>query len=233
MVVMNEKAPFTMSGVLRGARRTLPICAGDFAVGAAFGVLARHAGLSAAEATLMSALVYAGASQFVALSLWVAPLPIGALILTTLVVNIRHLLMGATLRPWFRHLSALKAYGSVFFMVDESWAMTIADLREGASDTAFLIGSGGALFVTWVSATLLGASAGALLPSSAQVALGFAFTAVFVALLTGMWRGKVDLLPWLVAAGVAVAAAHWLPGKWYIVLGGLAGSLTGALRDVR
>ena len=228
---MNEKVTFTMSGALAGARRILPVCAGDFAVGAAFGVLARHTGLSAAEATLMSALVYAGAAQFVALTLWAAPLPAVALILTTLVVNIRHMLMGATLRPWFRHLSALKAYGSVFFMVDESWAVTIAELREGASDTAFLIGSGGALFIAWVGSTFLGATAGALLPASAQVALGFAFTAVFVALLTGMWRGKTDLLPWLVAAGVAVAAAYWLPGKWYIVLGGITGSLIGAMRD--
>ncbi|MGH2517826.1 MAG: AzlC family ABC transporter permease, partial [Ktedonobacterales bacterium] len=231
MRVASEKVSFTLPGALRGARCTLPICAGDFAVGAAFGVLARHTGLSATEATLMSALVFAGASQFVALTLWVAPLPVVALILTTFVVNIRHVLMGATLRPWFRHLAAIKAYGSVFFMVDESWAVTIAELRKGGDDTAFLIGSGGALFLAWVSATFLGATAGALLPASAQVALGFAFTAVFVALLTGMWRGKADLLPWLVAAGVAVAAANWLPGKWYIVLGGLAGSVIGALRD--
>lgn len=227
----NEKVSFTLLGVVRGARRTLPICAGDFAVGAAFGVLARHAGLSTVEATLLSALVFAGAAQFIAVSLWAAPLPVLALILTTFVVNIRHVLMGATLRPWLRHVSALKAYGSVFFMVDESWAVTIAELREGGNDTAFLIGSGGALFISWVSSTLLGATAGALLPASAQVALGFAFTAVFVALLTGMWRGKLDLIPWLVAAAVAVAAAHWLPGKWYIVLGGIAGSLIGAVRD--
>lgn len=232
-VASEESVSFTLRGALRGARRTLPICAGDFAVGAAFGVLARHTGLSTTEATLLSALVFAGAAQFVALSLWVAPLPVVALVLTTLVVNIRHVLMGATLRPWFRHLSALAAYGSVFFMVDESWAVTIADLRDGASDTAFLLGSGGALFIAWVSSTFLGATAGALLPTSVQVALGFAFTAVFVALLTGMWRGKADLVPWLVAAAVAIAAAYWLPGKWYIVLGGLAGSVIGAVRDAR
>jgi predicted branched-subunit amino acid permease len=59
------------------------------------------------------------------------------------------------------------------------------------------------------------------------------FTAVFTALLVGLWKGKTDLLPWAVAAGVAVAAAQWLPGKWYILLGGLAGSLVGAWRDGR
>lgn len=228
---MSEQTMFTWSGALAGARRILPVCAGDFAVGIAFGVLARHTGLGTFDATLMSALVFAGAAQFVALSLWAAPLPVLAIVLTTLIVNIRHLLMGATLQPWLRRLSALKAYGAVFFMVDESWALTVAELRQGSRDLAFLLGSGGALFITWVSSTLIGATVGALLPPSAQLVLGFAFTAVFVALLAGMWRGKGDLLPWLVAAGVAVAAAHWLPGKWYIVLGGVIGSLIGAMCD--
>jgi len=53
---------------------------------------------------------------------------------------------------------------------------------------------------------------------------------VFIALLAGLWRGKGDLLPWIVAAAVAIAGAHLLPGKWYILLGTVAGSLVGAWR---
>jgi predicted branched-subunit amino acid permease len=56
---------------------------------------------------------------------------------------------------------------------------------------------------------------------------------VFVTLLAGMWRGKGDALPWLVAAAVALGAAHWVPGQWYIVLGGLAGSIVGGWRDAQ
>ncbi|GHO57587.1 hypothetical protein KSB_60620 [Ktedonobacter robiniae] len=56
-------------------------------------------------------------------------------------------------------------------------------------------------------------------------------TAVFVALLAGFWKGKGDLLPWGIAAVVAVASAHLLPGKWYILLGALAGSIVGGLRN--
>jgi predicted branched-subunit amino acid permease len=48
-----------------------------------------------------------------------------------------------------------------------------------------------------------------------------------------MWKGKRDIAPWLVAAVAAIAAAHWLPGKWYILIGGLAGSLTGAMQHAR
>ncbi|HLL79644.1 MAG TPA: hypothetical protein VKT25_09100, partial [Ktedonobacteraceae bacterium] len=67
----------------------------------------------------------------------------------------------------------------------------------------------------------------------ARWGLDFAFTAVFIALLAGMWRGRSQLMPWAVAAGTALVAYHWLPGAWYIVLGGLAGSLTGAITYAR
>lgn len=215
-------------------RRTIPIAISAFTVGLVFGVLARQAKLSVVEAALMSSLVYAGASQFVALSLWTAnPFPALTIILTTFVVNLRHLLMGASLRPWFSHLSRTKAYLSIFFMVDESWALTMSECAAGGRDAAFLLGSGFILFVAWVSSTVIGQIAGSFIQNPAQWGLDFAFTAVFIALLAGMWKGKSNLLPWAVAAGVAVAAAHWLPGKWYIVLGGLAGSIAGAIAGAK
>jgi 4-azaleucine resistance transporter AzlC len=229
----DEQVTFTPVGALAGARRAMPLAVSVFAVGTVFGVLARQAGLSLAASLLMSGLVFAGASQFVALGLWVAPLPVMAIVLTTLVVNLRHVLMGAALRPWFSRLSALKAYGSAFFMVDESWALTTGEFAAGGRDAAFLLGGGLLLFITWLGATLVGHALGSAVHDPAQWGLDFAFTAAFVALLVGMWRGRSDLLPWVVAAMTAVAAAHWLPGKWYILIGGLAGSIVGAVRDGR
>jgi 4-azaleucine resistance transporter AzlC len=228
-----EATTFTRSGAWRGARRTLPLVVSVFAVGVVFGALARQAGLSLLESLLMSGLVFAGASQFVALGLWAAPLPVATIVLTTLVVNLRHLLMGAALRPRLAQLSPLKAYGSVFFMSDESWALATGDFAAGRRDAAFLLGSGLALFCSWLGATLIGSVAGAWLGDPARWGLDFAFTAAFVALLAGMWKGKADVLPWALAAAVALAAAHWLPGKWYILLGGLAGSIAGAVRHAR
>jgi 4-azaleucine resistance transporter AzlC len=181
----------------------------------------------------MSALVLAGAAQFVALGLWVSPLPTLAILLTTLVVNARHLLMGAALRPWLARLSARKTYASAFFLSDESWALTLRQFATEKTDGAFLLGSGLALFAAWTGATLLGRVAGTALGDPARWGLDFTFTALIVALLIGMWKGKSSLLPWITAALVAVATAHWLPGKWYILLGGIAGSLIGAVRDAR
>jgi 4-azaleucine resistance transporter AzlC len=199
-------------------------------------VLAKQAGVSLLETVLMSALVFAGASQFIALTMWVSPLPVLTLVLTTLVVNLRHLLMGAALRPWLSRISAPKSYGTVFFMNDETWALTVRELNAGMKDVAFMLGSGLAMFVAWLSSSVIGQLLGANLTQRdlVQFGLDFTFTAVFVALLVLLWKGKSDLFPWAVAALVALAAWWLLPGtQWYILLGGLAGSIAGALRDGR
>src|SRR5215813_10541223 len=78
---------FTLRGALLGARRSLPLALAGLTEGVAFGVLARQAGMSLGETLAMSGLVYAGTAQFVALGLWVAPLPFVALAATTLLVN--------------------------------------------------------------------------------------------------------------------------------------------------
>lgn len=222
-----KSVSFTLSGVLAGAKRCLPIAASGIAVGLVFGVLARQAGLSAVEAGLMSLLVFSGAAQFVVIGIWASPVPLAGVVAATLVVGLRHLLMGAALAPWFSKLSKGKAFGSVFFMADENWAMTMSEFQKGRRDAAFLLGGGLVMFVSWSAFTFIGSAAGSFIEDPARWGLDFAFTAVFIALLVGMWRGESSLLPWAVAAVVAVLGYEFLPGQWYILLGGLSGSLAG------
>lgn len=224
------KVIFTLSGALAGARRCVPIAISGSAIGLVFGTLAGQAGLGSGEAALMSALVFSGAAQFVVLGLWSAPLPVATIVLATLVVGLRHLLMGAALGPVFSKLPRLKAYGSVFLMADENWALTMGEFARGRRDAAFLIGGGLLMFAAWTGSTLVGGVFGGAVEHPARWGLDFAFTAVFLALITGMWKGRSNILPWTVAAMVAVVAHQWLPGQWYIVLGGLAGSVAGAVR---
>lgn len=224
---------FGWDGVRAGFVRALPAALGVAAYGLVYGVLARQAGLALWEGLALSGLVFAGASQFVALDLWIHPLPVSALILTTLAVNLRHVLMGAVLRPWFGCLPPGQAYASMFFLVDEGWALTLAELNAGGSRASFLLGAGLAFYAAWVGSTGLGMTAGALLGDPARLGMDFAFTAMFLALLAGMWRGKGDLLPWLAAGAAALLVERVAPGKWHIVAGGLAGGLMGALRHGR
>ena len=222
--------------VLRGARRAIPIALGVFAYGVVFGALTGQAHLRLSEALLMSGLVFAGSAQFVALGLWAHPLPIGGLILAALIVNLRYLLLGAALMPLLRGLRPPLPYAALFLLNDEGWALTMAEHRARGPDASpaetglFFLGSGLLIYPAWVAATLVGHLAGGLLGDPRRLGLDFAFTAVFVALLAGLWRGRADLLPWLVAAAVAVATERWLGGTWYILLGGVAGSAVGAAR---
>lgn len=231
---MSEQVTFTRRGLREGAIKVLPIALIDVPFAIVLGVLARQAGMSTVEVVLMSMLVFAGGSQLIIVGIWAYPVPVLTILLTTLVVNLRHLMMGASLRPWFAKLNPLKTYTSAHFITDETWALTIAHFKSGGRDAAFLMGSGLMLFVLWVGGTGLGHLLGAGLSSQDLVTWGidFVVTAVFVALAVSLWRGKSDLLPWVVAAGVSLGAYLLLPGtRWYILLGGLAGSVVGAFRD--
>jgi 4-azaleucine resistance transporter AzlC len=221
---------FSLAGARRGARRTIPIGVTVVIYGTVFGALAGQAGLSPLESVLMSGLVFAGGAQFIALELWQAPLPIAALVLTTLVVNLRFLLMGASLSGWLGHLRPARRAVLAGLIGDESWALTTRARDDGERDPAFLVGSGAILFVAWVGATALGASTGSLIDDPAALGLDFVFTAVFLTLLAGFWRGPALLAPWLLSAAVALAVEQLVDGPWYILAGGLVGSVYGASR---
>lgn len=217
----------TLQSARIGAIQTLPVALSVFAYGMVYGLLTREASLTLFEAVLSSGLVFAGSSQFVALDMWSHPLPITALIFTTFIVNLRHVLMSASLTPWLQGLPPRYNYPLLFLLVDESWALTYSALHKRKADLGFLLGSGILLWFTWLGATITGRLIGAVIPNPEQFGLDFAFTAVFLALLAGLWKGKEDIPAWLVAAVTALIANHFIPGKWYIVAGGLAGSLTG------
>jgi branched chain amino acid efflux pump len=213
-----------------GMRESLPVALSVFAYGLVFGVLGRQAGLSGAETILMSAMVFAGSAEFVALGMWATPIPMAGIVMTTLVVNLRHVLMGAVLSPHLRGLPRSLAYAAAFLLTDESWALTMGAIGKGRGSAGYFIGSGLTVYIAWVGATAVGRLLGGAIRDPARWGLDFAFTTVVIALLAGLWKGKSDLLPWTVAAAVAVTTHAVLPGKWYIVLGGMCGSVVGALR---
>jgi 4-azaleucine resistance transporter AzlC len=221
---------FSVDGARTGFVECVPVALGVAGYGIVFGVLARRAGLSVAEAAFMSGTVLAGAAQLLVIKLWDTPIPVVAVIGTTVVVNLRYVLMGAALRPWLSRLSPPKAYGSVFFTADENWALTMGKLKSGSDQGAYLLGSGLAIWSFWVVATVIGAVAGGAMGAPGRYGLDFVLTAVFLAIAVGLWEGKSSVLPWAVAFGIAVLGAQFLPGRWYILLGGVAGSLVGVIR---
>lgn len=233
-----DRIRFSLTGLGAGFRTCLPVALGVAVYGVLFGLLARQKGLSLIETQSMSLFVFAGASQLIALDLWSPNLPVLSLILTTLIVNLRHVLMGAALAPVLTRLTPRQAFGSLFFMTDESWALTLGRMVEDSrqkreSDGAFLLGAGLCVYVFWNLSTTLGHVLVRGLfgegVDPAKYGLDFAFTAVFTALLIGLRPRRHDILPLIAATATALACARLLPGKWYILAGAVAGGLAAAL----
>lgn len=230
-----QSVVFTRQGIREGFIKCVPVGLGVFTYGLVFGMLAVQAGMSPVQAQLMSLVVFAGASQLMALEFWGPQLPVLSIVLTTLVVNLRHLLMGAAMRDWLVRISPGKSYFSLFFMTDESWALSVKEMASGKKDAAFLLGSGLCIYFFWNFSTFLGSTMtlwiDRYLSDPSVLGLDFAFTAVFIALLTFFWKGRSQVPVWLIAALVAGITSIILPGKWYIIFGGLAGGMIGAFRD--
>lgn len=222
---------FTAAGLRAGGLAILPFCVGAVLFGLLCGLMAATAGLSSLEAALMSATVFAGASQFFALDQMIDGASGVAIVLATFAINARHLLMGAAIAPWLRPLGRPGDLVAAFFMADENWGVSMARMRAGGADAGFYVGGGLTLFILWVVATVVGTLSGGLIPDPAVFGLDFMAAAMFLGLLAMFWRGRATLLPWLVAAAVAVLAGLILPAGWPVFAGGLAGAVTGALID--
>ncbi|WDP89162.1 MAG: AzlC family ABC transporter permease [Desulfobacter sp.] len=215
--------------ILAGWTANLPVAVSVMSYGSVLGVLAAQKGILWTQLLFMNITVFAGSAQFVMVDMWTASLPVAEITAAVLIMNLRYLLIGASLRPVFSGHRLFHKMAVMHFVADENWAVTMAAHRKGGTNTLFLFGGGICLMAAWSAGTLLGHRLGATIQNPEVYALDFAFIAVFTALAFSMWQGRRNLLPWLAAAGLAVGAEAWLPGKWYILIGGMGGALVQAL----
>jgi 4-azaleucine resistance transporter AzlC len=205
-----------------------PFVAAVFPVALLFGTLAAAKGLSPLEAALMSATVFAGASQFVAIDLWRDPAPWGLLTLTAFIVNIRLVLMGTSMARHMGRFPPAWRPPAMFFMVDEIWAMAERRALQGPLPPAYYWGMGAVMWLQWVAGTTLGARLGQTLGDPAVYGFDFAFTALFICILTGFWRGVRTGAVLAASAAAAAATKLAVPGAWYVMAGALAGVVVAA-----
>ncbi|MBF5043074.1 AzlC family ABC transporter permease [Aggregicoccus sp. 17bor-14] len=213
------------SSFWRGYRATLPLWLGAAPFGLAYAVTARAAGLSVRDTQLMSVLVYAGGAQFSAAGLFAERASVGALLFTTLLLNLRHVLYGLSLGrlvPFTPGERALAAH----FLTDETYGVTVAEPRR---DFRFVLGSGASLFTVWNVFTFLGILAGAAVPDPERLGVDFVFPLAFLALLIPMLRARTE---WTVAAAsglFALALSRVAPGGLVVLLTAVGGALLGAV----
>lgn len=222
---------------LAGVRDCLPVVLGYLAIGLAFGIVARTAGLSVLEATLMSVVLYAGSAQFITVGLIAAGAPALATIVTVALVNIRHLFYSAALAPHLRRAPTWKNLLVGVELTDETFSLIAS--RLGGNDVvehAWVYGINFTAQMSWVTATCVGALLGEAVPNVSALGLDFALTAMFAALLVLQIahrpRLRIAIIVAVAAALVAVLGSPFLSTSWAVVAAvGVASTLGMALEE--
>lgn len=219
--------PRPRAELLAGLRDIPPLALGAGIYGLAFGLLAAQAGMGGLQTGVMGTLVFAGSSQIVAVERLLAGAGAGAAVLAGLALNLRLLLITASLRqelsgrPWWQVLLG------VHLATDENWALMHAARAQGRrAGYWYLVGGGLGLIAVWVLATVAGASFAAAVPQPRALGMDFAFTAAFIAILRSLWTGRTVLLPWAGSAAIVLLSGWLTPldPTWTLILGGLGGS---------
>jgi 4-azaleucine resistance transporter AzlC len=210
----------------------VPLAPGVIAFGLLYGMMARQVGFGPWEAWAMSLVVHAGSAQFAAVGMWASAGAV-TIVLTTLIINLRHLLMGASVAPHVRELSWSWKALLALWMSDESYALAIAEYEQGRGNRWYFLGANVGIYLVWPASGLAGALLGTTIPDPGRYGLDLIFPLAFLGLLVSFLKDRISLVVALAAGGLALLDACLLPGKWHIVAAGLLGSFLGLLLEGR
>lgn len=214
-------------------RAELPLVFGVVPFGMIYGVLALNAGLSHAQAQGMSSIIFAGSSQFITTQLVQSSAPGLIIVLTILVVNLRHALYSASLAPHVQRLPLRWKLILSYLLTDEAYAPTISNYEEpgeAAHKHWFFLGAGLTLWTGWQLSTAAGITLGTVVPESWS--LDFTLALTFIALVVPRLRDRPSLASALIAGAVALVG-FFLPYKLGILAAALSGILAGTLLEKR
>ncbi|WP_334174440.1 AzlC family ABC transporter permease [Pseudoxanthobacter sp.] len=206
-----------------GAAAMLPVVVAMVPFGFILGALAATKGISTLEMALMSGFVFAGGAQFVALDLWARPVPWLAVGFAAFIVNLRHVLMGASLARSMGAFPKAVRPLALLFLADEIWAYAEQRAAHARLTPAYFAGLAGTLYCAWQVTTVAGTLMGRALGDPERYGFDFAFAAIFIGLLAG-FRDRAGFLPAVAAAApVAVAVSAVASGPAAIAAGAVAG----------
>ncbi len=220
---------------LYGVRDSIAMIVGILPFGLIYGALASLAGLSLGQALGMSMLVYAGSAQFIAISLLTLGSGAVVILLTTLVVNLRHVLYSAALQPYVGVLPQRWRVPLAFGLTDETFAVVQRRyLARGMTEHGqwYHIGVALALYLSWVSSSLVGALFGQSVPNLAGWGLDFAMLATFIGIVVPALRNRPQIAAALVAGAVALLCHAW-PYKLGLMAAALSGIAVGVWLERR
>ena len=218
---------------LAGIKDILPILMGVIPFGLIYGVSTRGAGIAPAAAQAMSFIVFAGSAQFVTAQLIGAAVPWGIIILTAVIINLRHALYSASVAPYLKRLHLLWRLLLAYLLTDEAYAVAITHYQQPGDVTRkhwYFLGTGLALWSTWQASTAIGVVLGTQVPASWS--LDFTLPLTFIALVVPMLKDRAGLAAAVVAGTIAVLAAG-LPLKLGLIVATLIGITVGLCLEPR
>lgn len=225
------REPAARQEFVGGIRGMLPLVMGVAPFGFLFGVLSLTAGLPWWATLAMSVLVFAGSSQFVAILLLKAATSYPFVVLTTLVLNLRHSLYAASVAEYLRPLSERWRSVLAFGMTDESFAIAITHYRkadEGHADYKHLyfLGVNLGIYATWITTSTAGYFLGNAFGDPMALGLDFALPVTFIAILVPQLRSRSVVASALIAGAVSVLTLA-IPNKLGLIVAIAAGILAG------
>ncbi|MBQ9630548.1 MAG: AzlC family ABC transporter permease [Treponema sp.] len=193
------------SQFLQAFKISLPVFFGYIAIGIPFGLMLVNAGYPAWLAPIMSVLMFAGAGQYVAVGLFAAGVPLGAIVITELFVNIRHIVYGLSLITKFKNVGKWKPY-LIFALTDETYSLLVnCTVPENCKPGNFYGTIALLDHLYWILGGIIGAIAGSLLPFPLE-GVDFALTALFIVLLIEQLEKSRDIVPPIIGAFVTMFA---------------------------
>lgn len=220
------------SQLIDGAEAALPIVLGYIPIGLAFGVLAVQQGLGVPGIFVMSLIVYAGSAQFIATGMLAAGASVTAIVATTFLVNLRHLLMSASMSAHLRRIHPVLQAIISFGITDETFAVGITAAQDQKRGAGFFLGLHAVSQVSWVISTVIGGLVGNLVPEPERFGLDFALPAMFVGLLLMQLRDRKELIVAVISGAVSVGLAIGMKGNWNIILATVIGASVGAVAHI-
>jgi 4-azaleucine resistance transporter AzlC len=200
---------YTAAVTKSGFVAILPLAVGAALYGFAFGFLAVQLGVPWWSVPVMSGLVHARSAQIVTVDQYAATSSVVGAVFAGAILNLRYIGIIASIADMLKGMPLWAKLISIHITSDESWALTVSEANKDRSIGArFLVEAGAVMILTWVTSTTMGAIAGSTVPDLEKLGLGFAFTAAFIAMGRGMWRGRSDLAPWAVTFAIAIFASR-------------------------
>ncbi len=210
----------------QGLKASWPICLGYVPIGLAFGVLAQKAGMSWIHIALMSAIVFAGSSQFIAVSMLSGGAASMAIIVTTFFVNLRHVLMSSSLSVWLQNENRAKLSVFAFGVTDESFAVNYTRFLHGNWDLQRSQVVNLTAYIAWILSTVTGGFCGHLIPAH-SFGIDYALIAMFICLLSFQLRNRLVILTAVVAGLFSVGLSLFIPGNAHVILAAVFAATVG------